>query len=530
MYCARSSLVPALVTLTFLATADAYIWPSPQLDALESARWDQAGFNSPAVPVAELLIPCNEFIPGSSSSGRSDAADWIRTAYHDMATYNSTDGTGGLDASIRFAEEQARDENIGDGFANTMNIVPLLQSRYISMADSIALLAVTAIENCGGPQVAFRGGRLDAAEANSPGVPEPEQDLDTHIASFARQGFTQTEMIGLVACGHTFGGVQQTFFPDIVPTEPTDPTDTENVAHFDTTYFTFDNNVATEYISGTTQNPLVVGFNDTTNSDKRIFGSDGNVTMQSFANSAQLFASTCADLFARMLDTVPSGVTLSDVLTPLPVKPANVILTMIGNVLHMTGELRLWNTSSSTTVSMLWTDHAGGTGAANLSFAGTGSATVGKYTSTWYRFNGTTGVSLDPGAGVTSLSFVVNGALEDQGGVGFAVQDAFMYSATSCEFATTPATGRIDVAVRNDANVTRVYLEQTVTDSVGRISVTQIDIAQPAVPVPANLAYSLWSINLPNPSTLYNIGAEIDGVQYSTPEQHSVAQSARCST
>ena len=97
---------------------------------------------------------------------------------------------------------------------------------------------------------------------------------------------------------------------------------------------------------------------------------------------------------------------------------------------------------------MLWTDHAVGTGTANLNFAGTGSATVGKYTSAWYRFNGTAGVSLDATAGVTSLSFLVNGALEDQGRVGFAVQDAFMYSATSCEFATTPATGRIDVAVR----------------------------------------------------------------------------------
>jgi hypothetical protein len=52
-----------------------------------------------------------------------------------------------------------------------------------------------------GPEIKFRGGRIDATEANKPGVPEPQQDLDAHIASFARQGFTQTEMIGLVACG-----------------------------------------------------------------------------------------------------------------------------------------------------------------------------------------------------------------------------------------------------------------------------------------------------------------------------------------
>jgi hypothetical protein len=113
----------------------------------------------------------------------------------------------------------------------------------------------------GGPDIAFRGGRVDAAVANSPGVPEPEQDLDSHIASFARQGFTPTEMIGLVACGythallplndfrnslvllsHTFGGVQRDPFPNIVP-EVNDANNTQSVLHFDTTNVHFDNNV-----------------------------------------------------------------------------------------------------------------------------------------------------------------------------------------------------------------------------------------------------------------------------------------------
>ncbi|KAJ7042381.1 hypothetical protein C8F04DRAFT_75564 [Mycena alexandri] len=77
---------------------------------------------------------------------------------------------------------------------------------------------------------------------------------------------------------HTFGGVQHDPFPNIVP-ELNDPSNLESVAHFDTTNLHFDNNVATEYISGTTQNPLVVGFNDTTNSDKRTFGSDGKMLL-----------------------------------------------------------------------------------------------------------------------------------------------------------------------------------------------------------------------------------------------------------
>ncbi|KAF7328298.1 Peroxidase [Mycena sanguinolenta] len=308
----------------------------------EAARFNQEGFN--ANPVVSFVQPCDSFIFGDST-GRSNAADWIRTAYHDMATHNVTDGTGGLDASIRFAEEQARAENVGDGFSNTMDTAGALQvTRYISNADSLALLAVLAIESCGGPEIAFRGGRIDAGQPNAPGVPEPQQ-----------------EMIGLVACGHTFGGVQHDPFPDIVNVL-NDPTDTEDVAHFDSTFVTFDNDVATEYISGTTQNPLVAGFNDTTNSDKRIFGSDGNTTMSSFSASPEIFASTCADLFARMLDTVPSGVQLTDVISPLPVKPSEVNLILAGDIIQLFGLVRLWNMGDdpTRTVTMLWKDHFGG--------------------------------------------------------------------------------------------------------------------------------------------------------------------------
>jgi hypothetical protein len=110
----------------------------------------------------------------------------------------------------------------------------------------------------GGPEIAFRGGRIDAGEPNTPGVPEPQQDLDSHIAAFARQGFTQTEMIKLIACGyvhsvytpsyffdlgrHSFGGVEHAPFPDIVP-EMNDANNTLSVAHFDSTFVHFDNNV-----------------------------------------------------------------------------------------------------------------------------------------------------------------------------------------------------------------------------------------------------------------------------------------------
>ncbi|KAJ7804117.1 heme peroxidase [Mycena olivaceomarginata] len=520
----------ALGALILISTANAYIWPSPQLDALEAVRFDQLGFTVLPSSISLFVNPCNLFVFAGANSGRSDAADWIRTAYHDMATHNSTDGTGGLDASIRFPAERTRAENIGDGFANTIGIVFQVINRYVSMADAIALGAIFAVENCGGPEIPFRGGRTDADEPNAPGVPEPQEDIDSHVASFARQGFTQTEMIGLVACGHTFGGVQHSVFPDIVNVL-NDPTSTEDVAHFDSTFVTFDNNIATEYISGTTQNPLVVGFNDTTNSDKRIFGSDGNATMHSFADSPKLFASTCADLFARMLDTVPTGVQLTDVITALPVKPASVDLILNGDILQLSGFVRLWNMTEdpSRLVRMLWDDHAQGTGNTTMGFAGTSSATHGKHSAAWYGFNDT---CLDPAAGVKSLSFVVNGKLEDQGGLGFAVQDGYMLSATSCSMGNNPLTGRVDVAVRNGVNPARVYLEMTNHDSVGRIVITEIDIPRPSQPVAANSAYSLWSLNLSDQNVVFltfNIGAEIDGVKYSTTNLLRLNSFAPCS-
>ncbi|KAJ7234801.1 heme peroxidase [Mycena rebaudengoi] len=521
----------SLLLFGYLATANAYIWPSPQLDALESLRFDlNVGF-------ASFIQPCDSFLFANANSGRSNAADWIRTAYHDMATHNVEDGTGGMDASIRFAQEQGRPENLCDGFDNTLAILVFSANRYISIADALAIGAVQAIEGCGGPEIAFRGGRVDAGEPNAPGVPEPQQDLDAHIASFARQGFTQTEMIGLVACGFVSpqNALSHAPFPDIVP-DLNDPLNTESVAHFDSTNVHFDNIIATEYISGTTQNPLVIGLNDTTNSDKRIFGSDGNVTMQSFANSPELFASTCADLFSRMIDTVPKGTQLTEVITPLPVKPHRIQLTLNGSTLQLSGELRLWDTPADPdrTVRLLWDDHVGGTNN-NVTLRSEGEVNNRRTSAAWYTFDPTEDlafVSIDAVAGITSMKFAIDGKLEEQGGIGFAIQDSVVFSATSCVTSFdghVPLAGRYDIAVRDGVNPTRVYLEQETKDSVQRPIIVETDVPRPTTPVAANAAYSIWSISSNETVASYTIGAEIDGVKITTIKGFSLFGLRPCS-
>ncbi|KAJ7860165.1 hypothetical protein B0H13DRAFT_2355770 [Mycena leptocephala] len=96
----------------------AYIWPSPQLDTLESLRWDLD--RHPIAPFAALhLLP---FLRRRS----------LGEAYHDMATHNNADGTGGMDVSIRFPEEQARAENAADRFNNILRLLAGVASRCVS--------------------------------------------------------------------------------------------------------------------------------------------------------------------------------------------------------------------------------------------------------------------------------------------------------------------------------------------------------------------------------------------------------------
>jgi hypothetical protein len=244
-----------------------------------------------------------------------------------MITHDAETGIGGLDASILF--ELDRDENPGVAFNDTFGFLSNFYTIRSGAADLLALALVAAAATCGGPKIEFRAGRIDAAAAGPLGVPEPQQDLATHTGTFAAAGFSTTDMITMVACGHTLGGVHGVNFPNITG----DPS-VGQVSHFEgengTSFSEFDNVVVTQYLDGTSQNPLVVGSNDTTNSDKRIFGADSNETMNALADPA-VFNAKCADVLGRMIDTVPSTVTLSDPIEAIDIKPYISLMALNSN-------------------------------------------------------------------------------------------------------------------------------------------------------------------------------------------------------
>jgi len=101
-------------------------------------------------------------------------------------------------------------------------------------------------------------------------------------------------------------------------------------------------NRAKDFVINGSQNALVFGHNETTRSDLRIFNADGGGLMHQFAASQDLFFSTCTRLFERMINTVPRGIQLTDVIAPIPVKPVKLELSLSpNNTILLTGNIRV---------------------------------------------------------------------------------------------------------------------------------------------------------------------------------------------
>ena len=104
-----------------------------------------------------------------------------------------------------------------------------------------------------------------------------------------------------------------------------------------------------EYLNGTGKRggPLVVGHNETTRSDLRIFSSDNNVTINAM-KSAQAFEDTCYTIFEKLLNTVPSNVNLSDPIIPRPwtMLESSLDLSPTGAV-SFAGKFTSWSKTSA---------------------------------------------------------------------------------------------------------------------------------------------------------------------------------------
>lgn len=291
-------------------------WPN-DFDDFEEVMYQVFGFK--ARGFAEVVFPCdNEPVPG-----RFNSAEWLRTSFHDMATANASAGTGGMDASLQYELDDP--ENGGPAFNNTLSFMSPFLNEKTSLADLIALGVYTSVRSCQGPVIPVRYGRVDATSEGPTGVPRVEESVSAFQEHFERMGFNDREMIQLVACGHTIGGVHSDPNREIVPpgTLPRD------VGPLDSTPAVFDSRVVTDYFDDTTPNPLISGraVRLGRHADFRLFTMDRNDTVSGMASDIS-FKRVCKDVLERMIDVVPMNVTLTEPIKPYDMKPVNMKLAL----------------------------------------------------------------------------------------------------------------------------------------------------------------------------------------------------------
>lgn len=397
---------------------------------------------------AAPVTPCSKGV----SAGRITAAEWLRTIFHEAINGNVYDGKGGVDGSMQF--ELGNSENAGNFAPSTIGMfAPFLSSR-LSLADIEAVGLYAAVRSCGGPAIPVRGGRVDAAAAGLSGfVPQPQNSAGIFANQFARLGLDTVGMIQIVACGHTIGGVHASENPDII-NAGTFPND---FATMDTTPSTFDNAIATEYVAGTTNDPLVVGKSITTsrNSDTKVFAADRNVTIRTLQD-ATAFASACKTVFQKMIEVVPSSVTLTDPITPYTVKPYDLQLTLLGGGTNIkfTGDIRI-RTSTLTNVALVQLVYKDRTGTAmSTPINTTPSGTASGFDDTFSFFGFSTELEADTSISSFNVLVTLTGGstqVFDNNGNGFKVDDTIIYqSPQSC----LDGSGKLTVvaAVRNGAS------------------------------------------------------------------------------
>ncbi|KAG5983242.1 hypothetical protein E4U55_000466 [Claviceps digitariae] len=447
-----SSLLLGLFGLASSVLADP-TWPS-NIDELEEIMFQINSFRSRKF--ADTINPCTT---EASGPGRRNAAEWLRSAFHDMSTANKFFKTGGLDGSLQY--ELDNGENTGPGHRTTLQFMSTYISTRSSLSDLLAMGVYMSVRSCGGadgPIVPFRAGRKDASAAGSLGVPQPQNSVVTFQQQFERMGFTTEEMIQVTACGHTLGGVHLEEFPELIDQKYL----VNDSVALDSTDAVFDNKVVTEYLSGNTTNPLVVGpsVKNNKNSDFKVYNSDGNKTMSALAD-IKTFKTVCQKVLQKMIDVVPPEVVLSDPIVPYTVKPVNLQLTLTngGSALQFTGYIRVKATGLADgaikSVTLTYKDRKGsaacGSSSCNITSTIQG---LGKGFDDVFNFYPIEAV-IPASSGISSFVVTVHNKdgtshLYDNNGKGYPLQDDILFQTPqSCIKGTTGAL-TVAAAVRNE--------------------------------------------------------------------------------
>ena len=197
---------PAATATLVLLGSNNYLTP------IATAKADDPPFKLENVrkEIADLIEQDAE----KRGDGTSLTGTFVRLAWHCAGTYSKADASGGSDGGrMRFQPEAGWGANAGLDTAR--KALEPIKEKYpgISYADLYTLSGVVAVEEAGGPKIAFRLGRNDFADGSTspPDGRLPDADKGSrkmtvqHIRDvFYRMGFNDREIVALLGA-HALG-------------------------------------------------------------------------------------------------------------------------------------------------------------------------------------------------------------------------------------------------------------------------------------------------------------------------------------
>lgn len=134
--------------------------------ALFAANASTATCSPNFVALRKELITMIDDEEEKRGDGTSIAATLVRLAWHSSGTYSAKDKTGGSSgATQRFLPESGWGANAGLNGAREF-LAPLQAKYNVSFADLWTFAGVVAIENMGGPKIAWRSGEYRCKAQN----------------------------------------------------------------------------------------------------------------------------------------------------------------------------------------------------------------------------------------------------------------------------------------------------------------------------------------------------------------------------
>ena len=195
---------PAAATGTLLALS---LSPASAEAKAEAAKADVQAVKK---SIADLIEDDME----RRGDGTSLTGTFVRLAWHSAGTYSKVGGCGGSNgARMRFDPEASWGANAGLDLPRKILAGVKEKHPEISYADLYTLAGVVAVEEAGGPKIAFRLGRTDAESGESSpkecGLPDADKgsfkNTTQHVRDvFYRMGFTDREIVALLGA-HALG-------------------------------------------------------------------------------------------------------------------------------------------------------------------------------------------------------------------------------------------------------------------------------------------------------------------------------------